>query len=99
MLKKYFFIATTTAALSLCSSGVLASGADISKGAKTSNTQLYNVGKQVYKEKFACDGCPMDGKSLNEESAKTILKGTEIATLSEREAKGLEVYLTKKFDL
>jgi hypothetical protein len=99
MLKKIFFIATTTAAISLCSSGALASGADISKGAKTSNTQLYNVGKQVYKEKYACDGCSMANKSLDEESAKTILKGKEIATLSEREAKGLEVYLTKKFDL
>jgi hypothetical protein len=99
MLKKSLFIATITSALSLYSSGVLASGADISKGAKTSNTQLYNVGKRVYKEKFACDGCSMANKYLDEESAKTILKGTEIATLSEREAKGLEVYLTKKFDL
>ncbi len=99
MLSRTLFIATSFTILCMNSSIVLASGSDVSKGAKSGSAQLYNVGKQVYRDKFECSGCSMAGKSLDKQSASALLKSKEISTLSEREAKGLQVYLTKKFDL
>ncbi len=65
----------------------------------SNDTQLYNAGKGVYADKFACSGCPLAGKSLDANLAKEVLRGTPKVTLSKTEQDAVMVYLKRRFKI
>jgi hypothetical protein len=86
-------------ALLLGSTGALASGSEGIGGGQTSDTALYNAGKGVYADKFACSACPLASKSLNASLAKEILSGTPKVQLSADEQAAISVYLKRRFKI
>ncbi len=92
-------------ALALGVLAVAASGAALASGTEgfaqgqNNDTRLYNVGKGVYADKFACSGCPLAGKSLNADVAKAVLGGTPKVALSGEEQDAVGVYLKRRFKI
>jgi hypothetical protein len=92
-------VAFITLALSLHGGMALASGSESITGGQTSDTALYNTGKGVYADKFACSSCPLASKSLSPSIAKDILSGTPKVQLSSDEQSALSVYLKRRFKI
>ena len=87
-------------ALAVAASGAaLASGSEGFTQGQNNDTRLYNVGKGVYADKFACSGCPLAGKSLNADVAKGVLGGTPKVSLSGEEQDAVAVYLKRRFKI
>jgi hypothetical protein len=91
-------IALATAFL-LSSSGAFASGSESIAGGQTSEAALYNAGKGVYADKFACSACPLASKPLNSTVAKDVLNGTPKVQLSSDEQAAISVYLKRRFKI
>jgi hypothetical protein len=85
--------------LSLSSVGAFASGSESIAGGQTSEAALYNAGKGVYADRFACSSCPLASKSLNAGLAKEILGGTPKMQLSSDEQAAISVYLKRRFKI
>lgn len=83
-------------ALSNVASG---SGSEGFSPGMSNDTQLYNAGKGVYADKFACGGCPLAGKSLDANLAKEVLRGNPKVTLSATEQDAVMVYLKRRFKI
>ena len=95
--KKY---ASALGALVIAASGAaLASGSEGFAQGQNNDTRLYNVGKGVYADKFSCGNCPLAGKSLNSDLAKSVLGGTPKVTLSSDEQDAVSVYLKRRFKI
>jgi hypothetical protein len=90
---------TLTAAFLLSSSGAFASGSESIAGGQTSDTALYNAGKGVYADKYACSACPLASKPLNSTVAKDVLNGTPKVQLSADEQAAVSVYLKRRFKI
>jgi hypothetical protein len=90
---------TLTAAFLLSSAGAFASGSESIAGGQTSDTALYNAGKGVYADKFACSACPLVSKPLNSTVAKDVLNGTPKVQLSADEQAAVSVYLKRRFKI
>jgi hypothetical protein len=93
-----------TTALAAALSGALSSvaGASGSEGfspGMSNDTQLYNAGKGVYADKFACGGCPLSGKPLDATLAKEVLRGNPKVTLSAAEQDAVITYLKRRFKI
>jgi hypothetical protein len=86
-------------AFSLCSAGAFASGSESIAGGQTSDTAMYNAGKGVYADKFACSACPLASKSLNASVAKEVLNGTPKVQLSSDEQAAVSMYLKRRFKI
>ena len=86
-------------ALSALTSLALASGSDAVGSAQTGDRADYNKGKRVYAVKIACETCPMAGKKLNKETAKSLLMGGLGSNLTSKEQQALTVYLERRFRL
>ncbi len=93
MVKKLLCSAVLITALGLAENLVWASGSDAVREASTVEARLYNTGKKVFKEKFACAKCSMANKTLNKALAQKILQSKEITELSEQEIEALQVFL------
>lgn len=76
-----------------------ASGSEGFAAGQSNDTRLYNTGKGVYSEKFACGGCPLAGKSLNADLARDVLRGNPKVTLSAAEQDAVMVYLKRRFKI
>jgi hypothetical protein len=87
------------AVCALISSTVLASGSETISAAPSSSAQLYNTGKAVFADKYACSNCPLAGKTLNAELAKEVLKGSPKVTLTNDESEALAAYLKRRFKI
>jgi hypothetical protein len=85
--------------LSLSSVAVWASGSESIAGGQTSDAALYNAGKGVYADKFACSSCPLASKSLNASVAKDVLGGTPKVQLTSDEQAAISVYLKRRFKI
>ena len=86
--------------LAIAASGAaLASGSEGFAQGQSNDTRLYNVGKGVYADKFACSGCPLAGKSLNADVAKGVLGGAPKVALSGEEQDAVAVYLKRRFKI
>ncbi len=97
LLKKPALIAGALATL-LCS-GAFASGSESISTGPSNDARLYNVGKGVYADKFACKGCPLADKSLNAELAREVLAGKPKVDLSSGETEALAAYLKRRFNI
>ena len=92
-------------ALALGVLAVAASGAALASGTEgfaqgqNNDTRLYNAGKGVYADKFACSGCPLAGKPLNADVAKGVLGGAPKVALSGEEQDAVAVYLKRRFKI
>jgi hypothetical protein len=86
-------------ALLLSSAGAFASGSESIAGGQTSDAALYNAGKGVYADKFACSACPLASKPLNSAVAKDVLNGTPKVQLSADEQAAVSVYLKRRFKI
>jgi hypothetical protein len=87
------------AVCALFSSMVFASGSETMSAAPSSSAQLYNTGKAVFADKFACSNCPLAGKNLDAEVAKEVLKGNPKVALSNDESEALAAYLKRRFKI
>jgi hypothetical protein len=85
--------------LSLSSAAAFASGSESIAGGQTSDAALYNAGKGVYADKFACSSCPLASKSLNSSVAKEVLGGTPKVQLTSDEQAAVSVYLKRRFKI
>ena len=94
--KSTLLIGILTAVLS---GTALASGSEGFSPGLSNDTQLYNVGKGVYADKFACSSCPLAGKSLNVDLAKEVLRGNPKVTLSTSEQNAVMSYLKRRFKI
>ena len=95
--KKY---ASVLGAVIIAASGAaIASGSEGFAQGQNNDTRLYNAGKGVYADKFACSGCPLAGKSLNADVAKAVLGGAPKVTLSGEEQDAVAVYLKRRFKI
>ena len=94
--KSALLIGTLAAALS---GAAVASGSEGFSPGLSNDTQLYNVGKGVYADKFACSGCPLAGKSLNADLAREVLRGNPKVTLSTTEQDAVMSYLKRRFKI
>ena len=87
-------------ALAVAMSGtVFASGSESFSQGQNNDTRLYNAGKGVYADKFACSSCPLAGKTLSASVAKEVLGGTPKVTLSSDEQDAVAVYLKRRFKI
>lgn len=77
----------------------MASGSEGFSPGLSNDTQLYNMGKGVYADKFACGSCPLAGKSLNADLAKEVLRGNPKVTLSTNEQDAVMSYLKRRFKI
>ena len=94
--KLAFVLGLVTASLS---GAALASGSESFSQGQNNDTRLYNAGKGVYADKFACSGCPLAGKPLNASVAKEVLGGTPKVVLSSDEQDAVAVYLKRRFKI
>jgi hypothetical protein len=85
-----------TAALT---SSAFASGSEGFSSGQSNDTRLYNAGKSVFSEKFACSSCPLAGKPLDATLAKEVLNGTPKVQLSSDEQDAVMVYLKRRFKI
>lgn len=85
--------------LSLVGIVALASGSDGAGSADTGGAQAYNMGKTVYFQKLACNGCALAGKTLDANLARDIISGKVKVMLNEDESQALAVYLNRRFKL
>lgn len=76
-----------------------ASGSESFSQGQNNDTRLYNAGKGVYADKFACSGCPLAGKPLNASVAKDVLGGSPKVALSGDEQDAVTVYLKRRFKI
>lgn len=74
-----------------------ASGSDAAGGGYVRDAQYYNIGKGVYAQKVACNGCPMAGKTLDSATARELAAGKGTPALSTEEQQALTVYLERRF--
>ena len=88
-----------TLALAAAATTAFASGSESFSAAPSSDTRLYNMGKGVYADKFACASCPLAGKSLDAEVAKAVLNGDPKVDVSNDEAQALAAYLKRRFKI
>ena len=95
--KKYTLAAGVLAVA--MSGAAFASGSESFSQGQSNDTRLYNVGKGVYADKFACSSCPLAGKPLNAGVAKEVLGGTPKVTLSGDEQDAVAVYLKRRFKI
>lgn len=86
-------------ALGAVSAGALASGSESFSNAPNNDTRLYNMGKGVFANKFACSSCPLAGKSLDAAVAREVLGGQPRVSLSTDEARALSTYLKRRFSI
>ncbi len=87
-------------AMAVAMSGtVFASGSESFSQGQNNDTRLYNAGKGVYADKFACSSCPLAGKTLSASVAKEVLGGTPKVTLSSDEQDAVAVYLKRRFKI
>ena len=92
--------AAIAGALAVAFSGAIyASGSEGFTQGPNNEARLYNVGKGVYADKFACTGCPLAGKSLDANLAKQVLQGNPKVTLSTAEQDAVMVYLKRRFKI
>jgi hypothetical protein len=96
-LKKSALIVGVVSTL-LCGNA-LASGSETISTGPSNDARLYNVGKGVYADKFACSSCPLADKTLNADLAKDMLNGKPKVELSSAEADALAVYLKRRFKI
>lgn len=94
--KSVFLVGALAAALS---GAAMASGSEGFSPGLSNDTQLYNMGKGVYADKFACGSCPLAGKSLNADLAKEVLRGKPKVTLSTNEQDAVMTYLKRRFKI
>ena len=95
--KKY---ALAIGALAVAMGGAaFASGSEGFSQGQNNDTRLYNAGKGVYADKFACSGCPLAGKPLNAGVAKEVLGGSPKVALSSDEQDAVAVYLKRRFKI
>ena len=95
--KKY---ALAIGALAVAISGAaFASGSESFSQGQNNDTRLYNAGKGVYADKFACNSCPLAGKTLSAGVAKEVLGGTPKVALSSDEQDAVAVYLKRRFKI
>jgi hypothetical protein len=87
------------AVLTLACSSAFASGSETISTGPNNDARLYNVGKGVYADKFACGKCPLADKSLNADLAKEVLNGKPKVELSSAEADALAAYLKRRFKI
>jgi hypothetical protein len=88
------------AALLAMTSGIaFASGSEGFSTGPNDAARLYNTGKLVYSEKFACSSCPLAAKPLNADIAREVLSGKTKVTLSGDEQAAVEAYLKRRFKL
>lgn len=83
--------------LGMTASLSFASGSVVVGGAQTGDGAAYQRGKRLYNLKLACDGCVMDGKKLNKDSAMMLLENGVDRSLSSDEKHDVEVYLKRRF--
>ena len=81
------------------SGAAFASGSEGFSQGQNNDTRLYNAGKGVYADKFACSGCPLAGKPLNAGVAKEVLGGSPKVALSSDEQDAVAVYLKRRFKI
>ena len=87
-------------ALAVVMSGAtFASGSESFSQGQNNDTRLYNAGKGVYADKFACSGCPLAGKTLSASVAREVLGGTPKVALSSDEQDAVAVYLKRRFKI
>ena len=87
-------------ALPLLCGAAFASGVDSFGGGPTGQQQMYNAGKAVYAQKFACADCMMAGKNLDKAVAQSLLSDAEkTAKLTDDERSALAAYLKLRFKL
>ena len=81
------------------SGAAFASGSESFSQGQNNDTRLYNAGKGVYADKFACSGCPLAGKPLSASVAKEVLGGSPKVALSSDEQDAVAVYLKRRFKI
>lgn len=87
------------ALIATLSNAAFASGSEGFSSGQSNDTRLYNAGKGVYAEKFACSACPLAGKPLNASVAKDVLGGTPKVQLSGEEQDAVTAYLKRRFKM
>ena len=99
MMHTHLIRTVLAATLALAANVALASGSDGGGSAETGDAAAYNTGKSVFATKLACSACPMAGKSLDADAARTLLANKGNVTLTPQESAALDVYLKLRFKL
>ena len=99
-INKSALVAAAIIGVSVLAANVQASGYHSSSG-KSGLQNPYNMGKQVFYKKVACDSCPLPGKNLDKRSAMNVIDQLNsdkmlMQKLSGKERKAATYYLQKR---